>query len=81
MLAAAVQQRRNLGVGVHAHKATAKLLTVLNADQPCIVFRACVPQGQQFFEHDRDLDAIGCAQRIQLKRVLASRQVLLVRGS
>ena len=35
----------------------------------------------QLFEHDRHLDAIGRGQGIQLQRVLAYRQVFLVRGA
>jgi hypothetical protein len=38
------------------------------------------PSGQQLFQHHRDLHAVGRAQRIQLQRVLAHRQFLVVRA-
>ena len=37
-------------------------------------------QRQQLFQHDRDLHAIGRAQRIQLQRVLAHGQLFIVRS-
>mmetsp|Transcript_1028 Transcript_1028/g.2629 ORF Transcript_1028/g.2629 Transcript_1028/m.2629 type:complete len:265 (-) Transcript_1028:326-1120(-) len=79
--AAAVQQRRDLGVGVHRDEAAAELLAFVDADQPGVVLGAGVAEGQQLLQHHRDLDAIGRAQRVELQRVAADRQLTLVGGA
>src|SRR6516165_2461225 len=78
---AAVDQRRDLGIRVRGDKAAAELIAVAYLDQPGIVLRALMTEGQQLFEHDRNLDAIRCAQGVELQRVAADRQLLLVRGA
>jgi hypothetical protein len=79
--AAAVDQRRNLGIRVDRDKAAAELVTIADPDQPGVVLRTLMPEGQQLFEHDRDLDAVRRALRVELKRMTADRQLLLVRGA
>ncbi len=74
-----IQQRRDLGVGVDAHKARAKLITLLNVDQPCVVFGTSVTCGQQLFQHDGDFDTIGRGQGVQLEWVLAHWQLFVMR--
>jgi hypothetical protein len=78
---AAVHEGRDLGIGVHLDKAAAELLAFVDADQPGVVFRAAVAQGQQLFQQDGDLHAIGRAERIELQRMAAHRQLTLVRGA
>ena len=63
---AAVDQRRDLGIGVDRHKTAAELITLADPDQPGVVFGAFVTAGQQLFEHDRHLHAIRRPQGIQL---------------
>ena len=58
---AAVEQRRNFGVGVDGNKVAAKLLALLDVDKPGVVFGTAVTQGQQLFQHHRYFDAIGRA--------------------
>ena len=59
---AVVQQRWNFRIWIHAHKAAAKLHAFADANEPSIVFSACVPKCQQLFQHDGHFDAIGGAQ-------------------
>jgi hypothetical protein len=46
--------------------------------EPGIVLSALVPGGEQFFQHHRHLDAIRRGQRIELQRVLADLQFLVM---
>src|SRR5690606_23191416 len=48
--------------------------------QPGVVFRLAEAGLQQLLEHDGDLDPVGRGQRIQLQRMLATRQLTLVGG-
>jgi hypothetical protein len=77
--AAAIDQRRDLGIGIGGNEARAELLAIADLDQPGVVFRALVPERQQLLEHDGDLLAVRRAQRIELERMLADRQLLVVR--
>jgi len=79
--AAAIDHRRDLGIGVYRDKAAAELITLADPDQPGVVLGALVAAGQQLFEHDRDLDAIGRALRIKLQRMAADWQLLVVGGA
>jgi hypothetical protein len=79
--AAAVEQRRNLGVRVDRDEAAAELLPFVDPDQPGVVLRAGMAERQQFLQHHRDLDAVGGGQRIQLQRMAPDRQLLVMRGS
>ena len=76
---AAVQQRRDLRVRVDRHEAAAELIALADVDQPGVVLGAGMAQREQFLEHDRDLHAVGRAERIELQRVAADRQLLLMR--
>ena len=76
--AAAVDHRRDLGIRVDRDEAAAELVALADPDQPGVVFGALVALRQQLLEHDRDLDAVRRALRIELQRVLADRQFLLV---
>ena len=58
---AVVDKDGDLGIGVGRDKAAAELVACVDAHQPSIIFRAAVAPGQQFFQHHRDLDAVGCA--------------------
>lgn len=78
-LDATVEQGRDLRVGVYLDEATGELVALADADQPGIVLGTAVAQSKQFFKGNGDLDAIGRGQGIQLQRVLALRQVLVVR--
>ena len=76
---AAVQQGWNLGVGVGADEAAAELFALQDADQPGVVLSPRVAQGQQLLQHDGHFHAVGRAQRIELQRVLAARQIFVMR--
>ena len=76
---AAVDQRRNLRVRVRVDEPRPELVAVADLDQPGVVFGAGMAGGQQFLEQDSDLLAVGRAQGIELKRMLADRQCLVVR--
>src|SRR6202011_3867900 len=76
---AAVDHGRDLRVRVYRDKAAAELVALADADQPGVVFRALMAEGQQLLEHHRDLDAVRCALRVELQGVAADRQFLLVR--
>jgi hypothetical protein len=69
-----VHQRGNLRVRVDRDKTAAELVAVADLDQPGVVFRPGMPEGQQLFEQDGDLLPVGRGQGIQLQRVLADRQ-------
>src|SRR5690606_29236571 len=69
-----------LGVGVDLDEAAAELIALADADQPGVVFRLAEAGLQQLLEHDGDLDPVGRGQRIQLQRMLATRQLTLVGG-
>ena len=77
----AVQQRGDFGVGVHRHKPAAKLLALVDANQPRVVLCPAVAQRQQLFQHHGHLHAIGRGQRIQLQRMPPHGQFLVVRGT
>ena len=76
-----VDQGRDLGVRVGGDEAGAELLPIADLDQPGVVFRAAVACGQQFLQHDRDLDAVRRTQGVKLERMLAYRQFLLKLGA
>ncbi|MCY1441817.1 hypothetical protein D9M71_581540 [compost metagenome] len=77
-LHAAVQQRRDLRVRVDLDKTAGELFTLADADQPGVVLGTDMPKRQQLLEHDGHLHAIGRGQRIQLQRMLAGRQRLVM---
>src|SRR4051812_32221817 len=77
---AAVHQRRDFRVRIDRDKAAAELVAV-DLDQPGVIFGAAMTGGEQLLEHDRDLDAVRRRQRVQLKRMAADRQLLLMCGT
>ncbi len=77
--AAAIEQRRDLRVRVHADKTAGELIAVADFDEPSIILSACVPERQKLLEHDRDLHAVWRRQRIELQRMLANGQVFVMR--
>ena len=72
------QQCGDLGVWVDLNEAAGKLVAFADADQPGIVFRASVAEFKQLFQGNGDLHAVGCGQGIQLQRLLALGQVLVM---
>ncbi|MND74786.1 hypothetical protein D3C80_663890 [compost metagenome] len=77
-LHAVVEQGRDLRVGVDLDEAAGELLAFADANQPGVVLGAGMPERQQLFEEDGDLHAIGRGQGIQLQRLLAHGQGLVV---
>ncbi len=75
-----VDHRRDLRVGVRIHEAATELMSFLDVDQIGIVFDLALPDREQFFEHDRDLHAVGRGQRIELDRVFTDGPILVVGG-
>lgn len=73
-----VDQGRDLRVRIGADKAAGELVAFLDLDQPGIIFRAPVAKRQQLFQHDGDLDPVGGGQGIELQRMFADRQVLVM---
>jgi hypothetical protein len=57
-----VHQRGNLRVRVDRDKTAAELVAVADLDQPGVVFRPGMPEGQQLFEQDGDLLPVGRGQ-------------------
>src|SRR5581483_5935927 len=53
-------------------------LIAVDLDQPGVVFRALVAGGEQLLEHHGDLDAVRRCQRVELERMLADRQLLVM---
>src|SRR4051812_49232168 len=76
--AAAVDERRDLGIRVYVHKAAAELVAVADSDRPCVIFGVLVTLCEQLLEHDCDLLAVRSGERIELEWMLADRQVLVV---
>src|SRR3984893_6623088 len=64
---------------MHPDKSAAKLVALTDPDQPGVIFRSAMTGGQQFLQHDCDLDAIGRRERIELQGMLSARQRLLMR--
>ena len=81
LCAAAVHQRRDLGVRVDLDKAGAELVALADVDQPGVIFGARVALGQQLLQHHGDLHPVRSRQRVQLQRVLADRQFLVMGGA
>src|ERR1700753_922088 len=75
--AAAIDQRRDLGVRIDVDEAGTELLAV-DPDQPGVIFRLTMAECQQLLEHDRDLLAVRRRQRIKLERMAADWQFLLM---
>ncbi len=72
---------RDLGIGIDLDKAAGELVAFADADQPRVVLRAGMAKRQQLLQHDGDLHAVGRSQRIQLQRLLAHRQCLVMGGT
>jgi hypothetical protein len=81
LAAAAVHQRRDFAVGVDRHEAAGELVALADADRPRVIFGVNMPLLEQLLEHDSDLLPIRCGERVELERMLADRQLLVVRGS
>ena len=77
---AVIHQGGNFRVGIHLHKAAAKLVAILDIDQPGIVFRILVAFLKQLFEHHRDLYPVGGGQGVKLQGMLAHLQGLVMGG-
>ena len=73
-----VDERWDLRVWIDRHKARAELIALADVDQPGVVLGACVTALEQLLEHDRDLDPVWGTHRIELKRMLAGGQRLVV---
>ena len=76
--AAAVDHGRDLRIGIDRDEAAAELIALADLDQPGVVLGALVAAREQLLEHDRDLRAVRRRQRIELERMAADRQLLLV---
>jgi hypothetical protein len=57
-LFAIIHDSRNFGIRVHADKSATKLVALTDPDQPSVIFRSAMTGGQQFLQHDCNLDAI-----------------------
>src|SRR3954470_13561932 len=73
-LLAIVHERRDFGIRIHSDESAAELVALTDPDEPRVVFRSAMTGGQQLLQHDRDLDAVRRAQRIELKRMLSAWQ-------
>src|SRR5690606_31922837 len=63
------------------HKAVAELIALGYLDQVGVVLRPRDAECQQLLQHDRHFHAVRCRQGIQLQRMPAERQSLLMRGT
>src|SRR5262249_51398284 len=57
----------------------AELVAIADPDQPCVVFRTGVTEFQQLLQHHGDLHAVWRALRIELQRMAADWQLLVMR--
>src|SRR3546814_11573728 len=64
---------------IGADETARKLIALADVDQPGVIFGARMARREQLLEHHRDLHAIGRPERIKLERMLADRQILVVR--
>src|SRR6185312_3380266 len=71
LCAAAVHQRRDLGIRVHLDEARAELLALTDPHEPGVVLGALVAEREQLLEHNRDLLPVRRGERIELQRMLA----------
>ena len=72
-----VEKGGDLGVRVHINETARELITLTNVDKPCIIF-GVMPGCQKLFQHHSYFYAVRCRQRMQLQRMLAHWQVLVV---
>jgi hypothetical protein len=75
---APVEERRDLGVGVHGHEAASELLPLADVDEVGVVLGALPADRQQLLQEHGHLHAVRGRQRVELEGVLAHRQGLLV---
>jgi len=68
-------------LGLMLDKAAAELVVFEDLDQPGIVFGGGDAELEQLLEHDRDLLAVGRAERIELEGMLAHGQLRLAAGA
>ena len=78
---APVQQRGNLRVRVDLDEAARELITLTDVDEPGIVLGSLDPDRKQLLEQNRHLHPVGCSEGIELQRMLADGQLLLVGGA
>ena len=76
-----IHQGRDLGVRIGLDKAAAELVAIADPDQPGVVFSTRMAERQQLLQQHRHLDPVGRAQRIELQRVLADGQLLVMGGA
>jgi hypothetical protein len=74
-----IHERGDLGIRVDLDESAAELFALVDSDEPGVVFRCAMTERQQFFKHHRDLDTVGRGQRVQLQRMPAYGQDLVVR--
>jgi hypothetical protein len=74
-----IKQRRNLRIRIDFDKAAAELVAVIDPDEMSVVLGTFMAECEQFFKQHGDLYTIWGGQRIELQRMLASGQFLLVR--
>src|ERR1700683_698727 len=78
---AAIDQCRDLGVGIDGYETAAELVTLIDLDQPSVVLGLFLAEREKLLEHDRDLLAVRSALGIELDWVAADRQLLVVGGA
>ena len=76
-LRAVVDERGDLGVRIRRDEAARELVAVADVDQVSVVL-GVMPAVQELLEHHRDLHPVRRRQRVDLERMFAHRQVLLV---
>ena len=74
---AAVQQGRDLGVGIDLHETTAELIALEDIHQPGVVLGIAMTGRQELLEQDGDLLPVRRTLRIQLQRVLSDGELTL----
>ena len=75
---AQIQERRNLGVGVNIDKVATELLAFTNINRIRIVLCPVCPRSRSSSSSAVTFTPFGVRQRIQLQRILATRQFFLV---
>ena len=75
-----VHEGRDLRVRVDVDKARPELIAIPNADHPCVIV-GLMTCGEKLFEHHSDFHAVGGGHGIELQRVIALWQRLVVGGA
>lgn len=76
--AGSINEHRDLRIRIQFDAATTELITITDADQPCIVLGVRITEGEKLLEQDGDFLPVWRAKRIEPEQMLTDREFLLV---